>query len=115
MDQNHLQPPYYVVIFSAQRTLGDNGYDATAERMAELSASMPGFLGMEHARGDDGFGITVCYWDSEEAIANWKSNVDHVEAQSRGASEWYADYRVRIGKVTRAYGKSEMKESETNG
>ncbi|MEL6370102.1 MAG: antibiotic biosynthesis monooxygenase [Pseudomonadota bacterium] len=99
----------YAVIFSAQRAVGPDGeftagYDDTAARMAELSRSMPGFIDMEHARSETGFGITVCYWSSEEAIAAWKANIEHGEAQSRGAKEWYADYNVRIAKVIRSYG-----------
>ncbi len=61
-------PPYYAVIFSSQRRDGDDGYAATAGRMVELAATQPGFLGIESTRGADGFGITVSYWESEDAI-----------------------------------------------
>ncbi|MEP1583986.1 MAG: antibiotic biosynthesis monooxygenase, partial [Marinobacter sp.] len=44
------KPPYYAVIFSSHRTDGDNGYGEMAERMAELAAQQPGYLGMESAR-----------------------------------------------------------------
>lgn len=102
---NAPEPPYYAVIFSAQRSGGDeDGYNAAAARMAELSAASPGFLAMEHARGEDGFGITVCYWDSESAIADWKANLEHQAAQKRGVTDWYEYYNVRIAMVTRAYG-----------
>ena len=50
-------PPYYAVIFSSTRTAGENGYDAMADRMVELAAEQAGFLGVESARGADGFGI----------------------------------------------------------
>ena len=60
------KPPYYAVIFSSHRTDGDNGYGEMAERMAELAAQQPGYLGMESAR--EGLGITVSYWESLEAI-----------------------------------------------
>jgi heme-degrading monooxygenase HmoA len=46
-----------------------------AERMAELAAQQPGYLGMESAR--EGLGITVSYWESLEAIRNWKQNAEH--------------------------------------
>ncbi|MEM9168977.1 MAG: antibiotic biosynthesis monooxygenase [Pseudomonadota bacterium] len=95
----------YAVIFSAKRGPDDEGYAAAAERMAELSASMPGFLRMDHARGSDGFGITVCYWDSEEAIADWRAHAEHQAVQERGRSDWYENYAVRVVKVVRAYGK----------
>jgi len=96
-------PPYYAAIFSAQRNDGDHGYDEMAARMVELAATMPGYLGIESARDEKGFGITVSYWESEEAIANWKRNVEHLQAQRRGRGEWYKEYNVRVAKVERAY------------
>ena len=67
-----IEPPYYAVIFSSMRTSADNEYEATAERMAELAAGMNGDLGIESARGADGFGITVSYWRDESSIAAWR-------------------------------------------
>ena len=68
-----MPPPYYAVIFTSQRTDVDAvGYRQTAARMEELARQQPGFLGIESARGDDGAGITVSYWESSEAIAAWK-------------------------------------------
>jgi heme-degrading monooxygenase HmoA len=57
-------------------------------------------------RGADGFGITVSYWASAEAIAHWKANVEHIAAQETGRQVWYEDYELRIAKVERAYAKS---------
>jgi len=73
-----------------------------AERMAELAAQQPGYLGMESAR--EGLGITVSYWESLEAIRNWKQNAEHQEAQRRGHQQWYSSFRVRVAKVEREYG-----------
>jgi heme-degrading monooxygenase HmoA len=99
------EPPYYAAIFSSLRTQGDNGYEQMAERMLELAAQQPGFLGVESARGADGFGITVSYWSSPADIANWKANAEHVIAQEKGKRLWYENYELRIAKVERAYGK----------
>ena len=76
-----------------------------AERMVELAAQQPGFLGAESARGSDGFGITVSYWSSAEAISAWKANVEHLAAQEMGKREWYEHYALRVAKVERAYDK----------
>lgn len=100
------KPPYYAVIFSSRRTEGDRGYERMADRMAELAAQQPGFLGVESVRDADGTGITVSYWASEEAIANWKANAEHRVAQEAGRKMWYADFAVRVAKVERAYGKT---------
>ena len=98
-------PPYYAVIFSSRRTAGDHGYGAMADRMVELAARQPGFLGVESARGADGFGITVSYWASAEAIAAWKANVEHLAAQEMGRRAWYEHYELRVAKIERAHGK----------
>jgi heme-degrading monooxygenase HmoA len=97
-------PPYYAVIFSAQRTAVDNGYGETAERMVELARGQPGFLGVESTRGEDGFGITVAYWDSEEAIRAWRLHAEHAAARERGRAEWYRHFELRVARVERAYG-----------
>ena len=96
-------PPYYAVIFSSVRTEGDHGYGQMAERMLELAAQQPGFLGVESARGPDGFGITVSYWESSEAIAAWKANAGHAAARAGGREKWYSGFSVRVAKVERAY------------
>lgn len=98
------EPPYYAVIFTSQRTEGDQGYGRMAERMEELAAQQPGYLGIESSRNAAGFGITVSYWESEEAIARWKANAEHAVAQEVGKETWYAGYALRIARVERAYG-----------
>lgn len=94
-------PPYYAVIFTSLRTEGDQGYAAMAERMVELAAQQPGFLGVESAR--DGLGITVSYWADLESIAAWKANAEHLEAQRQGREKWYAGFKTRIARVERDY------------
>jgi heme-degrading monooxygenase HmoA len=98
------QPPYYVVAFSSCRTEGDKGYGNMADAMVELASQQPGFLGVESARGIDGFGITNSYWQDEDSIKAWKAVVAHAAAQKLGRERWYEDYQVRIARVERAYG-----------
>ena len=97
-------PPYYVVTFASQRTEGDHGYGAMADEMVALAAKQPGYLGVESARGADGFGITNSFWADEASIRAWKAEVDHLEAQRRGQADWYSAYAVRVGRIERAYG-----------
>lgn len=100
------QPPYYAVIFSSQRTDGDGGYNDMADHMVELASQQPGFLGIESTRETSGFGITVSYWASEDAIAKWKADIEHADAQQLGKTKWYEHYELRIAKVERAYAKT---------
>ncbi|WP_312866579.1 antibiotic biosynthesis monooxygenase family protein [Streptomyces boluensis] len=98
------QPPYYVVVFTSLRTDEDAGYGETAGRMADLVREVPGFLGVESARTPGGLGITVSYFESEEAIAEWRRQVEHRAAQERGRAEWYESFSVHVSKVERSYG-----------
>lgn len=95
-------PPYYAVIFTSLRTPEDHGYGETAARMLALAAAQPGFLGVESARQE--IGITVSYWQSLEAIKNWRENYEHTLARQQGREQWYRSFKVRICKVEREYG-----------
>lgn len=96
------QPPYYAVIFTANSSANQTGYEAMAEKIYDLVQNQPGFLGVESADGDDE--ITVSYWESLDAIKAWKANAAHGQAQKMGKDQWYDSYRVRICKVEREYG-----------
>ena len=95
-------PPYYAAIFTTQRTGNDDGYATMSEKMNALAAQQPGYLGMETVRNGNE-AITVSYWQTEDAIQNWKKNAEHLVAQKLGHDKWYAHYAVRIAKVERAY------------
>jgi len=98
------EPPYYAVIFASKRTSADDaGYGAAARHMEKLATTMPGFLGIDSARGDDRVGITVSYWASLDAIAEWRRDAEHLAAQQLGRERWYDAYELRVCRVERAY------------
>lgn len=99
------RPPYYAVIFTSQRTRDDEGYATLSERMVALAGEQPGFLGVESVRDADGLGITVSYWESEEAIARWREHAEHRVAQEKGRRVFYEDFVLRVARVERAYRK----------
>ena len=96
-----METPYYAVIFTSKRTELDENYSEMAMKMETLANQQPGFLGVESARNE--IGITVSYWESLEAIANWKQNLDHLDAQFLGRQKWYENYTVRIARVEKEY------------
>jgi heme-degrading monooxygenase HmoA len=104
-----VEPGCLAVIFTSRRPAGagepgsDDGYEQTAERMVELAAAQPGFLGVESARGADGFGITVSYWRDEDSIRAWRGHVEHVVARRHGREAWYEWFAVRVARIERAY------------
>ena len=94
-------PPYYAVIFTSIKKEHTPGYTSMAEKMLELAAEQPGFLGIESVRQD--IGITISYWDSMYSIKLWKENAAHLTAQEHGKLQWYAHYTVRICLVQKEY------------
>jgi heme-degrading monooxygenase HmoA len=100
------EPPYYAVLFSNQRAAwgddeADAAYGAAAERMEQLAATIPGYLGIESSRSADGTGITVSYWDTEASIAEWRDHPEHLDVQGRGRTDWYEWYELRVARVER--------------
>ncbi len=89
----------YAVIFTSKLRDPAPGYDETSARMEELCREQPGFVSIESVRGADGVGITVCRWESLDAIAAWSANPEHAEAQRRGAQEWYETYETTVCEV----------------
>lgn len=99
---DNLKPPYYAVIFTTTLTENLEGYYEMALRMEELAKQQKGYLGIESARAD--IGITISYWETLEAILQWKNNIEHTEARNLGREKWYKKYQLRICKVEREYG-----------
>ena len=93
--------PYYAVIFTSTLTDDTAGYSDMAQKMEELAKKQHGYLGFESAR--EGLGISISYWESLQAIANWKANADHLFAQQQGIKDWYQWYKVRVCRVEREY------------
>ncbi|OIJ63666.1 antibiotic biosynthesis monooxygenase family protein [Streptomyces mangrovisoli] len=95
--------PYYVAVFTTVRTQDQGGYGETNARMEELVKEIPGYLGMDHAQTPGGLGITVGYFRDADALAQWRSNAEHREAQKRGRAEWYDSYTLHVAKVERSH------------
>ncbi len=91
----------YAVIFISRLRADAEGYAETARRMMDLVREQPGFLGMESWRDETGRGVTISWWESEEAIARWRQHPRHRQAMRRGREEWYESFRVQICRVER--------------
>ena len=96
--------PYTAVIFTSKHSGVDTeGYEEEAKRMARLASEQPGYRGIESARGDDGIGITVSYWDTDADARAWKQHSEHLAIQRLGRERWYHWYQLRVATVEREY------------
>lgn len=94
----------YLVVFTSQRSNADEtGYSAMADAMEALARTQPGFLDIQSWRDETGYGCTLSWWDSLEAIAAWKADARHQVAQQRGKDLWYDSFELQVCKVERAY------------
>ena len=89
----------YAVIFTSELSNDAADYEEASARMVELSRTQPGFIDITSARGADGSGITVCYWESLDAIDRWRRNTEHEAVQQVGRLRWYERYDVKVCEV----------------
>ncbi len=74
---------YFAGIFTSIQSEVNKDYEEMAELTISLAKKQPGFPGVESAR-NNGIGITVSYWETEESISNWKNHEKHLVAQLKG-------------------------------
>lgn len=100
-----IPPGSVAVIFMSKRNADDRpGYDAAAAEMRAAAERFPGYVGIWSARGEDGVGITVSYWASNDAARAWKADAAHAAIREQGRAKWYDWYEMAIADVTRVYG-----------
>jgi len=55
--------------------------------------------------------LSLSFWRDEQAVQRWRTLARHREAQARGRSGVFADYRLRIASVVRDYGMTDRAEA----
>ena len=58
--------------------------------------------------------LSLSFWESEEAIQQWRNLEMHRNAQLRGREYIFKDYHLRIAQVVRDYGMFDRKEVPTD-
>jgi heme-degrading monooxygenase HmoA len=64
-----------------------------------------GFISVERFESlyEEGKLLSLQFWRDDEAIGEWRRQLDHRKAQTQGPY-MFADYRLRIAQVVRDYG-----------
>jgi heme-degrading monooxygenase HmoA len=78
-----------------------------AKELKKQLIHVDGFISIERFQSlnDDNKILSLSFWESQEAIKNWKNNFDHLEAQQKGRNKLFLDYRIRIAEVGKDYTK----------
>lgn len=96
----------YAVIFSSKRL--DDNYELYYQHNDALEAkikSLPGYIkhfGIRHPETHQG--VTVAYFDSLEAIDQWRKDEEHMAAKKLAKSHFYENYNLEITEVIDKYG-----------
>ncbi len=86
--------------------------DIAADLKPRLEA-IDGFISVERFESltTPGKYLSLSFWRDEAAVAAWRRQAHHRQAQHRGRNEMFAGYRLRVAQVIRDYGMHERDEA----
>jgi len=86
--------------------------DIAAQLRPDLER-LDGFISIERfaSLSDENKILSLSFWRDEDAVQRWRNFASHREAQARGRSGVFAEYRLRVAGVIRDYGMNERKQA----
>lgn len=82
--------------------LDPDGYARMAEEMDAHARTFPGFVDVRAYAAEDGERLTVVWWQDEETLRAWATDVRHLAAQRTGRERWYEYYKIEVARIVRA-------------
>ncbi|MGB7802829.1 antibiotic biosynthesis monooxygenase family protein [Buttiauxella sp.] len=75
--------------------------------------NVKGFISIERFQSlsTQGKILSLSWWESEEAVLEWKKNLRHQAAQKEGQQTLFAHYRIRVANVLREYSSEKRNDS----
>ncbi|MEN9679982.1 MAG: hypothetical protein RLZ57_1111 [Actinomycetota bacterium] len=96
----------YAVIFASKRTDSNSDlYYKHNDLLQEKIKNSPGYIkhfGIRHPETREG--VTIAYFETLDAIKDWRDDLDHQNAKALAKTHFYESYSVEVVKVERAYG-----------
>lgn len=86
--------------------------DVAASLRPELM-KIDGFISIERFQSltVPGKILSLSFWRDETSVTTWRNLEHHRQAQGRGRTQIFGDYRLRIGEVIRDYGMNDRAEA----
>ena len=91
-------------------------YFELAQSLKASLVKMPGFISIERFQslsereeGKPAKVLSLSFWQDEAAVANWRQQKEHNQAQNLGREQVFNDYRIRVAQVVRDYGLHDRK------
>jgi len=80
-------------------------WEQTFVRMVGLASEMSGFISIDTYGAEDGAGLAVARFESEEDVQAWKTHPEHLKTQERGREAFFESYKLTVATpVIREYG-----------
>lgn len=96
----------YAVIFEVwPNAEGKDEYLRIAAELRQFLQGREGFISIERFQSltEEDKMLSLSFWRDEEAISNWREQMQHRQAQRKGREQLFSDYRIRVAKVERDY------------
>ena len=104
----------YVVIFEVSiKVQAQARYLEIAQTLRAEVEQIEGFISIERFSSltNDGKLISVSYWESQNAIDQWRTQSNHQLAQNEGRQQLFSDYRICVARVERDYGMHDRRQA----
>jgi len=93
-----------LTVFRSRLKTGEEAeLEPVGARMYELATSMPGFVSYREYQSADGESVAIVEFESKETLAAWRNHPEHLAAQEKGRSRWFAEYRIQVCEAVRDY------------
>ena len=95
----------YVVIFKSKRTDSNQDlYYQYNDKLQEKVNTIPGYkkhYGVRHPETREG--ITIVYFETLDAIKQWRDDFEHIEAKNLAKTHFYENYSIEILELQKSY------------
>ncbi len=84
-----------------------------AARLRPVLEKIDGFISVERFQSLNANNriLSLSFFRDEKAVADWRNQVPHRQAQTKGRAEIFKNYRIRIAQVGRDYGLNEREQA----
>ncbi len=100
----------FIVLFEVKPTKeGMEKYLELAAMLKPMLANVEGFISAERFQSlnDEGKLLSMNVWESEEALAKWRNNLEHRMSQAQGKTKLFESYKITVCKALREYTNTE--------
>lgn len=107
----------FAVIFEVKpKDDGKEEYLKIAAKLRNFLEDREGFISIERFQSltEEGKILSLSFWDSEEAIDDWRNILEHRSAQKKGKESLFHSYRIRVAQVVRDYTESNREEAPSD-